>query len=43
MILAEGFREFYDYRNGEGKGARNFTWPALVLDMIAQTHPEITS
>ena len=43
MILAEGFREFYDYRNGEGKGARNFTWPALVLDMIAQTHPEIIS
>jgi len=40
MILHEGFREFYDFRNGEGKGATNFNWPGLVLDMIAVTWPE---
>ena len=43
LIRAEGFREFYDFRNGEGKGARNFTWPALVLDMIAECWPEIVA
>jgi hypothetical protein len=36
MILREGFREFYDTRDGVGLGAKNFTWPALALDMISK-------
>ncbi len=36
MVAREGFREFYDLRTGEGGGAKNFTWPALVLDMIEE-------
>ena len=34
MVLAEGLWEFYDSRTGEGKRAREFNWPALVLDML---------
>lgn len=34
LIGHSGFREFYDPRTGEGKGAAGFTWPALVLEMI---------
>jgi len=41
LIKAEGFREFYDYRNGEGKRAKNFNWPGLVLDMIHRSWPEL--
>jgi len=33
LVLREGFREFYDSRTGRGMGAKNFTWPALVLDL----------
>lgn len=40
MIQHEGFWEFYDYRNGQGKGQPNFNWPGLVLDMIHRTWPE---
>jgi len=40
MILHEGLWEFYDYRNGQGKGQSNFNWPGLVLDMIHMTWPE---
>jgi glycogen debranching enzyme len=40
MIRHEGLREFYDFRNGQGKGATNFNWPAVVLDMIARSWPE---
>ncbi len=40
MILHEGLWEFYDYRNGQGKGQPHFNWPGLVLDMIAVTWPE---
>ncbi len=40
MIRHQGFREFYDYRTGQGKGATTFNWPGLVLDMIAMTWPE---
>jgi glycogen debranching enzyme len=43
MILHEGLYEFYDYRNGQGKGAADFNWPGLVLDMIAVTWPEIVT
>jgi len=34
LVLREGFREFYDTRSGKGQGAKNFTWPALVIDSI---------
>jgi hypothetical protein len=34
MIQKSGFREYYSPDNGKGQGAVNFTWPALVLDMI---------
>jgi hypothetical protein len=40
MVLHEGLWEFYDYRNGQGKGQPHFNWPGLVLDMIAVTWPE---
>jgi len=36
MILASGFREFYDTRTGKGQGAQNFTWPGLVNDLIGK-------
>jgi len=34
FIKNEGFHEFYDFRTGQGKGAPNFTWPALVVDLM---------
>ena len=40
MIQHEGFWEFYDFRNGQGKGQPDFNWPGLVLDMIARSWPE---
>ena len=33
LIEKSGFREFFDPKTGEGYGATNFTWGALVLDM----------
>lgn len=42
MILDQGFYEYYDSRNGEGKRVLDFTWPGLALDMIARHYPEIT-
>lgn len=35
LISLSGFREYYNPLNGEGHGADNFTWPGLVLDMLA--------
>jgi neutral trehalase len=43
MALHEGMWEFYDYRNGQGKGQPHFNWPGLTLEMIAQTWPEALS
>lgn len=40
MIRHEGLWEFYDYRNGQGKGQASFNWPGLVLEMIHRTWPE---
>jgi len=40
MIRHEGFREFYDFRNGQGRRAYTFGWPGVVLDMVTQTWPE---
>ncbi len=34
MVAREGFWEYYDSRTGAGRRIRDFTWPALVLDMI---------
>lgn len=34
LIEKSGFREYYNPETGEGYGARDFTWGALVLDMI---------
>jgi len=41
MIRHEGFRESYDCRTGQAVGATRFNWPAVVLDMIATTWPEV--
>lgn len=34
LIQKNGFREFYHPLTGEGGGASDFLWPALILDMI---------
>lgn len=34
LLEREGFREYYNPETGEGYGAREFTWGALVLDMV---------
>jgi len=34
LLKEEGFREQYSPETGEGLGADNFTWGALVLDMV---------
>ncbi|MGH7141759.1 MAG: amylo-alpha-1,6-glucosidase [Minisyncoccia bacterium] len=34
LIERSGFREYFDPETGEGYGARDFTWGALVLDMM---------
>lgn len=33
LLERSGFRECFDPETGEGQGARNFTWGALILDM----------
>ena len=43
MIEHEGLWEFYDWRNGQGKGQKEFNWPGLVLDMMAVSWPETVS
>ncbi len=36
MIDRHGFREYYRPQTGAGRGAKTFTWPALVLHMISE-------
>lgn len=36
LIEKSGFREYYDPFTGKGYGAKDFTWPGLVIDMIEQ-------
>jgi glycogen debranching enzyme len=36
LVEGAGFREYYDPRTGEGHGARDFSWSALALDMLAR-------
>jgi hypothetical protein len=38
LIAKSGFREHYQPRTGEGFGAKDFSWSALALDMIASRH-----
>jgi hypothetical protein len=33
VVERSGFREHYDADSGEGYGAREFSWSALVLDI----------
>ncbi|MBI2549916.1 hypothetical protein HYV83_01925 [Candidatus Woesearchaeota archaeon] len=35
-IKKSGFREYYNPLTGEGLGAKDFSWSALVMDMILQ-------
>jgi hypothetical protein len=35
LTMREGFFEYFDPFTGEGAGARDFSWSALVLDMLA--------
>lgn len=39
LVGLSGFREYYNPFTGKGYGAKNFTWPGLVVDMI-QTRNE---
>jgi glycogen debranching enzyme len=34
LVARSGFREHYDPDTGEGYGAKDFSWSALVLDML---------
>lgn len=34
LVQRSGFREYYDPFSGEGYGAREFTWSALIVDMV---------
>jgi hypothetical protein len=34
MIERWGFREYYDTFTGEGLGAPDFSWTALILDLL---------
>ena len=34
LLEHEGFREYFNPETGEGYGANNFTWGALVVDMM---------
>ncbi|MDP2641883.1 MAG: hypothetical protein Q8P21_01150 [bacterium] len=36
LLEREGFRECYNPETGEGMGAENFTWGALVTDMMEE-------
>ena len=33
LIEKSGFREYYNPLTGEGYGAKDFTWPGLIVDM----------
>ena len=35
LVEGDGFREYYDPRTGAGFGARDFSWTALTLDLLA--------
>jgi hypothetical protein len=33
-VLTSGLREYYEPFTGAGLGQRDFTWSALILDML---------
>jgi glycogen debranching enzyme len=37
LLEQSGFREYFNPETGEGLGAENFTWGALIIDMIENT------
>jgi glycogen debranching enzyme len=37
LLEKSGFREFFHPENGNGLGAKNFTWGSLVVDMFTYT------
>ena len=39
-VLREGMREYYDPHDGDGLGARDFAWSALLVEM---TDPDPTA
>jgi glycogen debranching enzyme len=40
LVEEHGFREYYNPLTGEGGGARDFSWTALALDMLARREQE---
>lgn len=38
LLIRSGFREHFNPETGEGGGAHNFTWGALILDMFEDEH-----
>jgi hypothetical protein len=33
-VAREGLREYYDPMTGEGMGAREFAWSALIMELV---------
>jgi glycogen debranching enzyme len=40
LVEGTGFREYYHPATGEGNGAQDFSWTAIVLDMLAAMSSE---
>lgn len=36
LVEREGFREYYNPGTGQGNGAREFSWSALILEMLVE-------
>ena len=43
LIERSGFREYFDPETGAGYGAHDFTWGALVTDMVEEEHARTRS
>ena len=41
LVEGDGFREYYDPRTGQGFGARDFSWTALAIDLLATHEAEL--
>ena len=40
LVERDGFREYYDPGTGQGNGARDFSWTALVVDLLGSSATE---
>jgi len=40
LVERDGFREYYHPTTGEGNGARDFSWTALVVDLLGSSATE---